>query len=68
MNKVEMTQQEFEEHPLILTIERIMSMHPKMTEDEKIALTEWEGVNCGFDDKGTTDWPGWKVVSARLSH
>lgn len=63
-----MTEQEFNKHPFILTIERILSMHPKMTEGEKNALAEWERINLGPGGIGTSDWPGWKDVCARLSH
>ncbi len=68
MGKTAMTEQEFSTHPFVLTIEHILSMHTKMTADEKNALIEWERTNCGSGGKGTTEWPGWKVVSARLSH
>ena len=52
------TEQEFNEHPFILTLEHIMSMHNKMADHEKNALTEWERINSGSGGKGTTDWPG----------
>lgn len=63
-----MTEQEFNKHPFILTIERMMFMHPKMTDGEKNALAEWEKINLGPGGQGTSDWPGWKDVCARLSH
>lgn len=63
-----MREQDFNEHPFILTVERIMAMHPRMTAGEKQALVEWEKVNLGSGGKGTTDWPGWTDVNARLSH
>jgi len=63
-----MTDQEFDQHPFILTVERMLAMHPKMTEDERNALAAWEQANLGKGDKGTSDWPGWSTVSARLSH
>lgn len=52
----------------MLTIERILAMAPKMTETEQKALHEWEGVNLGPGGLGTSDWPGWADVSARLQH
>lgn len=61
-----MDKRDISEHPFILTAERMVTMYPKMTENEKKALTEWEKVNLG--SKSTTDWPGWKDVCARLSH
>lgn len=63
-----MTEDEFNKHPFILTLDRIMAMHPMMTDSEKHALNEWERVNLGSGEKGTSDWPGWKDVFARLSH
>jgi hypothetical protein len=63
-----MTEQEFDQHPFILTVERMLSAHPKMTEDEQKALAEWERANLGAGGKGTSDWPGWSAVCARLSH
>lgn len=59
---------DFNEHPFVLTVERILAMHPKMTEGEKQALAEWEEVSLGSGEVGTTDWPGWADVFARLSH
>ncbi|SFF32545.1 hypothetical protein [Paracidovorax wautersii] len=63
-----MTEEEFDQHPFILTFERMLSMHPKMTEQERNALAEWERVNLGPCGKGTSDWPGWSAVCARLCH
>lgn len=63
-----MRRTEFNDHPFVLTIERILTMQPKMTEDEKQALEQWEKINLGRGGKGTSDWPGWKEVCARLSH
>lgn len=63
-----MTEQEFDQHPFILTVERMLSVYPKMTEDEQKALAEWEQSNLGAGGKGTSDWPGWSAVCARLSH
>lgn len=55
-------------HPFVLTVERILAMQAKMTDVEKRALAEWERDHLGQGDKGTTDWPGWRDVYARLSH
>lgn len=63
-----MHERDLSQHPLILTVERILAMHPRMTESERQALAEWEEENLGSGDKGTTDWPGWSDVYARLSH
>lgn len=63
-----MRKKDFDEHPYLLTVERMLAMQPKMTEEEKQALADWEKVNLGPGGKGTTDWPGWASVCARLSH
>lgn len=63
-----MQEKDLSQHPLILTVERILAMHPNMTEAEKLALADWEAANLGSGDLGTTDWPGWSDVYARLSH
>ena len=63
-----MPEKNFNEHPFILTVERILTMHPRMSESERQALSEWERINLGSGEKGTTDWPGWADVCARLSH
>lgn len=64
----EMTEQEFDQHPFILTVERMLAVHPKMTEEELRALAEWERESLGPGGKRTSDWPGWSAVCARLSH
>jgi len=56
------------EHPFLLTVERMLSMIPNLTPDEKAELEAWEKVNLGSGGKGTTDWPGWTAVVSRLSH
>lgn len=63
-----MAEQDLTANPLLLTVERILAMHKKMTEAEKRALVDWEQDNLGTGDKGTTDWPGWADVFNRLSH
>lgn len=55
-------------HPFLMTVERILSMAPKMTSSEKAELEAWEQENLGTSGKGTTDWPGWANVASRLSH
>jgi len=55
-------------HPFMLTVERIMAMHPKMTDEEREALAQWERENLDGASVGTTDWPGWRAVVERLSH
>jgi len=48
--------------------ERLVTLHPDMTEDERVALHNWERENLGDGNKATSDWPGWAEVIARLSH
>lgn len=60
--------EKFNQHPFVLTVERMLSMVPKMTEGENAALSAWEAANLGSGGKGTTDWPGWMSVVSRLSH
>lgn len=55
-------------HPFLLTVERMLSMAPKMTPKEKAELGAWEKSNLGAGGKGTSDWPGWAAVAERLSH
>lgn len=55
-------------HPLLLTAERIVRLAPKMTQEERMALAEWEAEHLDGHSVGTTDWPGWAAVVARLSH
>lgn len=40
-----MTKKTTKENPFLLTIERIVTLHPKMSETEKQALAEWERTN-----------------------
>lgn len=63
MNKVNV-----DEHLLVLTVERIVAAYPKMSEAEKNSLAKWERAHLERGEKGTTDWPGWTEVLARLSH
>lgn len=57
------------ENPILLTMERIVTMHAQMTDDEKKALSLWERENVTGDGKyATSDWPGWRAVFDRLAH
>ncbi|MCZ8254465.1 MAG: hypothetical protein O9327_02135 [Polaromonas sp.] len=59
----------FENHPLLLTAERMVALSSRMTQEEKDELLAWEREHVTGDGKfGTTDWPGWKAVVARLTH
>jgi len=58
-----------EEHPFYLTVERIVHLSDKMTGAEKKALKKWEKNHVTGDGTyGTSNWPGWKQLIARLSH
>lgn len=64
-----MTTSSGDEHPLLLTTERILSMYAQMTDSEKIELSAWEHANVTGDGAfATSGWPGWKVIFNRLSH
>ncbi len=52
----------------LFTVERMLSMFPEMTTNEKAELAAWEKDNLGSGGKGTTDWPGWANIASRLSH
>lgn len=55
--------------PFVLTAERIVAMHQRMTDEERNALALWEKANVRGDGTlGTSDWPGWISVIHRLSH
>jgi hypothetical protein len=56
-------------HPYILNIERIARMVPKMTVEEREALTEWaeEALESAISID-TSTWPGWHAVARRLCH
>lgn len=49
-------------------MERIMQAHSQMTTDEIATLKAWEKENLGKGTLGTTDWPGWAAIIARISH
>lgn len=54
---------------LIARYERIIKAATIMTEVEKEALVEWEKVHVtGSGDFGTSDWPGWNGLIARITH
>lgn len=49
--------------------ERIIEAGRLMSEQEKIALAEWEKTHVtGSGDFGTTDWPGWETLISRITH
>ncbi|PPS60243.1 hypothetical protein [Pseudomonas sp. BRM28] len=53
----------------IARFERIIKATMVMTEAEKTALAEWEKKHVtGTGEFGTSDWPGWEAVIARISH
>lgn len=49
--------------------ERIVKAAMVMTDAEKEELAKWEA-ECvkGDGEVGTSDWPGWEAVVARISH
>lgn len=51
-------------HPsLLLTAERMVTLHAKMSEAEKRELSSWEQANVTGDGTlGTSDWPGWMYM------
>jgi hypothetical protein len=53
----------------LLSTERIVTLYPQMTSEEKYALHDWEKTYVtGAGEFATSDWPGWKAVVDRLSH
>ncbi|EKY4113656.1 TPA: hypothetical protein ACGW3M_001004 [Pseudomonas aeruginosa] len=49
--------------------ERIVKAALVMTEAEKELLAKWEAEYVKGDGEfGTTDWPGWPQVIARITH
>lgn len=53
----------------LLSTERIVTLYPQMTSEEKNALHDWEKAYVtGAGAIATSDWPGWKAVVDRLSH
>lgn len=53
----------------IARYERIIQAATVMSEQEKIALAEWEKTHLtGSGDFGTSDWPGWEAIISRISH
>lgn len=52
-----------------LSVERIVTLCPLMTDEERSALHAWEKTNVTGDaHAASSDWPGWKAVVDRLSH
>jgi len=53
----------------IMNAQRIVTLYPLMSDNEKNALEKWENENVIEDGQfGTSDWPGWEAVFKRLSH
>lgn len=53
----------------IARYERIIKAATVMGDAEKIELAEWEKKHVtGTGELGTSDWPGWEAVIARISH
>ncbi|CRM57307.1 hypothetical protein [Pseudomonas sp. 25 R 14] len=53
----------------IARFERIIKAATVMSEQEKIALAEWEKTHVtGSGDFGTRDWPGWEAIISRILH
>lgn len=49
--------------------ERIIKAATVMSEQEKLALAEWEKYCVtGDGQRATSDWPGWDAVINRISH
>jgi hypothetical protein len=54
---------------MLMTFERMVSMHAQMSEQERTMLSQWEKTNLGGPDQlATSDWPGWQVIFKRLAH
>lgn len=53
----------------LLSFDRMLQAHALMTPAEKAAFATWESrFVIGDGAFGTTDWPGWSAVIARLSN
>lgn len=53
----------------LLNAQRIVTLYPLMSDNEKAALEKWEAEHVTGDGRfGTSDWPGWDDVFKRLSH
>lgn len=53
----------------LLSFDRMLQAHALMTPAEKAALATWESrFVIGDGALGTTDWPGWPALIARLSN
>lgn len=53
----------------LLSLERLLQAHDSMSPAEKAAFTSWESrFVVGDGVFGSTDWPGWPAVIARLSN
>jgi len=40
--------------------ERLIETYSNMTQEERLALEEWERENLDGHSVGTSDWPGWE--------
>lgn len=50
-------------------LERLVDASEHLTAQERAELVEWERKHVTGDAKfGTSDWPGWPAVIARLQH
>lgn len=64
-----MTKKDNAAHPLLLKMERLVTMYAQMSESEKVELAAWEQAHVTGDGAfGTSDWPGWKAVVDRFAH
>lgn len=53
----------------LLTFERMAQLSQQMTPEEQAELISWEKEFVTGDGAyGTSDWPGWNKVFARLNH
>lgn len=57
-----------EQKAILASYERMIEMTQQLTPEEREALAVWERANLGDGITGTSDWPGWDAVFARLSH
>ena len=50
-------------------LKRLVDASEHLTAQERAELVEWERKRVTGDAKfGTSDWPGWPAVIARLQH
>ena len=53
------------ELPVLLTCERLVTMHGWLNDHERAALQRWESANLAVDGPSTTAWPGWPTIYRR---